>query len=113
MEEQAMELAVGLGAPGEQTETLKRLCAQACALLEGRLADGVTPEDCGDAFPLAAAWLAMDWLGESKNWEGVTSLTAGDMKVTRGGTGGLSRKAMELMGPWLRDRDFVFLGVRG
>ena len=46
----------------------------------------------------------------------VTSLSAGDMTVRRevGGKGGaLERRAMAMMAPYLRDRNFVFQGVRG
>lgn len=116
MTEQVMELVSQLCSPTESEAVLELLCTNACQWLDGLLADGVTAEDCGGAYPLAAAWLVMDWLNSGRNWEGVTSLTAGDMKVTRDGgaqDGGLSGKAMELMGPYLRDRSFVFRGVRG
>lgn len=115
MVEQVMELVNQLCSPTESEAVLELLCTSACQRLDGLLADGVTVECCAEAYRLAAAWLVMDWLNSGRNWEGVTSLTAGDMKVTRGGGGqdGLSGKAMELMGPYLRDRSFVFQGVRG
>ena len=88
MTQQVMELAQALGGAGQDEHTLRTLCAAACQALERRLRPGVAPEDCAGAYPLAAAWLALDWL--------------------RG-----SQRAMELMGPYLRDEGFVFQGVEG
>ena len=74
----------------------------------------MTPEDCGEAYPLAAAWLVRDWLSAMDGGAEITALSAGDMTVRREGGGGkLAEKAMELMGPYLRDEGFVFRGVRG
>ena len=70
----------------------------------------------GDAYPLAAAWLALDWLRGSRGLEGVTALSAGDISVRReggGDGGGLSERAWELMGPFLADEGFAFQGVKG
>lgn len=74
------------------------------------------PEDCGEAYRLAAAWLAADWLRDTQGLSGVTALSAGDISVRREGgadSGKLSRRAMELMAPYLRDEGFVFRGVEG
>ncbi len=116
MTEQVMELVQALGGAGQDEEVLRTLCANACQALDRRLRDGLRPEDCLGAYPLAAAWLAMDWLRDSRGLEGVTSLTAGDISVRRDGAadgGKLSKRAFELMGPYLRDDGFVFRGVRG
>ena len=82
-----------------------------------RLRDGLTAEDCDGAYPLAAAWLVMDWVRGSRGLEGITSLTAGDISVRRegpeGSGGRLSQKALELMRPFLREEGFVFRGVSG
>ena len=85
-------------------------------MLDRGLRDGLTVEDCGEAYPLAAAWIALEWLRDSRGMDGVTYLSAGDMTVRREGSGdngSLSRKAMELMNPFLRDDGFVFRGVKG
>jgi len=114
--EQVLELVQALGGAGQDEEVLRTLCANACQTLDRRLKDGLRPEDCQGAYPLAAAWLVMDWLRDSRGLEGVTSLTAGDISVRRDGasdSGKLSERAFELMGPYLRDDGFVFRGVRG
>lgn len=116
MTEQVMELVQALGGAGQDEDVLRMLCANACRTLDRRLRDGLTPEDCQGAYPLAAAWIAMDWLRSGQGLEGVTSLSAGDISVRRDGTsevGKLPQQAMELMAPFFRDDEFVFRGVRG
>lgn len=112
-----MELVQALGGAGQEEELLRTLCATACRTLDRRLRDGLTAEDCDGAYPLAAAWLVMDWVRGSRGLEGITSLTAGDISVRRegpeGSGGRLSQKALELMRPFLREEGFVFRGVSG
>ena len=105
-----------LGGAGQDETVMRTLCGNACDMLDRRLKNGLTAEDCGEAYPLAAAWIALDWLRSGQGMDGVTYLSAGDLTVRRdgGGDGGtLSRKAMELMRPYLRDDGFVFRGVKG
>ena len=114
MAERVVELAMALGRRGE-SEALSLLCAAAVEELKGRLKPGLTPEDCGDAFPVAAAWLALAGL-ERVESDGVESLTAGDVTI-RKGEGEFRQKALELqaqtvMKPYLRDEGFAFKGVR-
>jgi len=117
MEEQVMELVAALYGAGTDEGVLRTVCAGARAALERRLRDGVTAEQCGEAFPLAAAWLAMDWLRGGGGLDGITSLSAGDISVRRdgdgGGSGKLAERALALLAPFLRDESFVFRGVRG
>lgn len=116
MTEQVMELVRALGGAGQDEDVLRMLCANACRTLDRRLRDGLTPEDCQGAYPLAAAWIAMDWLRSGQGLEGITSLSAGDISVRRDGAsevGKLPQQAMELMAPFFRDDGFVFRGVRG
>ena len=112
-----LELVQALAGAGQDEELLRTLCAAACRVLNRRLRDGLTAEDCEGIYPLAAAWLVMDWLQGGQGLEGVTSLTAGDISVRReaGSVDGgkLSRRALELMRPYLRDDGFVFRGVSG
>ena len=115
-----MELVQALGGAGQDEEMLRTLCAVACRTLDRRLKDGVTAEDCDGAYPLAAAWMVMDWMRGSRGLEGVTSLSAGDISVRREAASGddsgkLTEKAMELMAPYLKSdgSGFVFLGVSG
>ena len=115
MEENVLTMVKAMGAPAAEESVLRALCAAACGKLDGMLADGVTAQDCAEAYVPAAAWLVMDWLQASKGLDGVTSLSAGDMTVRREGgrEHGLEQRALELMAPWLKDRNFVFQGVRG
>ena len=116
MTQQVLKLAQALGGAGQDEELLHTLCAAACRTLDRRLRDGLGPEDCQGAYPLAAAWLAADWLREAQGLSGVTALSAGDISVRREGGGGggtLGRRAMELMAPYVKDQEFVFQGVEG
>ena len=119
MTEQILALCRAMGAGRE--ELLLPLAQAVEGLLAGRLKEGVAPEDCGPAFPLAAAMLAMDRLsgmaGGGSAGE-VTSFTAGDLTVRRESGGGasgrsLSAQAEGLLAPWLEDTGFVFQGVEG
>ena len=116
MTEQVLELLQTLGGAGQEETVLRTLCESACALLDRLLKDGLTAEDCAGAYPLAAAWLVLDWLRGSRGMDGVTYLSAGDLTVRReggGDDGSLSQRAREIMGPFLRDDGFVFRGVKG
>jgi len=111
MKEEIIKLVSALCQTGVDAEALDTLCDAACKKLDGMLADGITAEDCAEEYLPAAAWLVMEWL---QGGRGVTSLSAGDMTVRMDGNGGrLEKQAMELMSPWLKDRSFVFQGVRG
>ena len=116
MTEQVLELMRALGAAQQDETVLRTLCQNACDMLDRQLRDGLTAQDCGETYPLAAAWIALDWLRGGQGLDGVTYLSAGDMTVRRDGggeAGSLSRKAREIMGPFLRDDGFVFRGVKG
>ena len=116
MTEQVLELLRALGGAGQDEAVLRTLCRSACDMLDCRLRDGLTAEDCGEAYPLAAAWIALEWLRDGQGMDGVTYLSAGDLTVRReggGDDGSLSQRAMEIMGPFLRDDGFVFRGVKG
>ena len=116
MTEQVLELLQKLGGAGQDETVLRTLCQNACDMLDRRLKDGLAAEDCGEAYPLAAAWTALDWLRGGQGMDGVTYLSAGDLTVRReggGDSGDLSRRAMEIMSPFLRDDGFVFRGVKG
>lgn len=116
MTEEVLELVQALRGPGTDEAVLRTLCGSACGALNRRLKDGVRPEDCGGLYPVAAAWLVMDWLGRCQGMDRITALSAGDISVRRegGGDGGrLSERAMKLMAPFLEDGGFVFRGVSG
>ena len=83
--------------------------------LDSLLADGVAAGDCGGNYPLAAAWMVLDWLEQIEGGGDITAFTAGDLSVQRRQQedGRLYRRALELMAPYLKDEGFVFRGVRG
>lgn len=114
MIEEIASLCVYLGADEDQ-EALLRLLAQAAAeQLAGRLKKGVSPADCGEAFLLACAMVAMDGLEGATGLGRVESFTAGEVSI-RTGQGGDSRtaRALELLAPWLGETGFAFRGVDG
>ena len=115
MAEQVLELLKQLRHCTEDESLLLLLCRTACSRLEGMLKNGITPEDCGESFLLAAAWLAMDWLADVGESANITALSAGDLTVRREGVsrGKGKDQAMELLTPWLKTEGFVFRGVKG
>ena len=77
--------------------------------------EGMAPEDCGAAFVLGAAWMALAGLEAGPG--GVESFTAGAVTI-RQGDGAARRRALrmqakQVMKPWLKDECFLFRGVRG
>ena len=59
MEDEIFNMALKLGGDGCDEEVLRSLCQTARVQLEGELREGLSPDDCGTAFVLAAAWLAL------------------------------------------------------
>ena len=115
MEQQVLELVKQLGHTALDEDVLELLCQCACQRLDRLLADGVSPADCGQAYPMAAAFLVLDWARQAAGGGDIVALAAGDLSVRREGAsgGGLRRQALELMAPYLREEGFVFRGVRG
>ena len=115
MNEEIMALCRAMGACEVQEELLLPLVQAVRGRMADRLKQGVIPEDCGTAFPLAVAMTVMDRLSGMTG--GVTSFTAGELtirKETDRGTGGnLSVQAESLLAPWLEQTGFVFQGVEG
>lgn len=120
MTEEIMALCRAMGAEEDREELLLPLALAVREELAGRLREGVCPEDCGTAFPLAAAMVVMDRLSAmtGSGGGGVTSFTAGDLTIRKeAGSGGQDRglraQAEELLAPWLGDSGFFFQGVTG
>lgn len=117
MTEEIVALCRAMGASEDQEELLLPLVQAVRSQLAARLRDGTAPEDCGPAFPLAAAMTAMDQLsGMLGGGDEVASFTAGDLTIrkesgSRSGT--LSAQAERLLAPWLAGSGFVFQGVDG
>ena len=117
MLEQIVHLAEAIVQPSEtERPLLTALCAAAGAEIEGRLRDGISPEDCGDAFPCAAALLA----AASRSGGDVEQFSVGDVSLRTGGGGqvceavaAMRRQAASMMAGYWGDDAFAFLGVRG
>lgn len=114
MLDQVVSLALTMGAGEENRALLEILCQAAMEELKGKLKTATEPQDCGSAFPVAAAWLALEGLEVAAGGT-VESFTAGDMTVRTGKTSaaGLRQQAMRLMGPYFGETEFAFQGVRG
>ena len=115
MTEEIVALCKAMGADGDREELLLPLVRAVVSAMEGRLRAGVTPADCGDAFPLAAAMVVMDGLEGATGSSQVASFTAGDVSIRTGTARGESRtdQAQRLLAPWLGETGFAFRGVAG
>lgn len=113
MIQKILALCREMGAVSDREELMLPLIRAVERQLAGRLRAGTAPEDCGDAFPLAAAMVVSDRLAEMSGGE-IRSFTAGELTVHREkGSKSLSAQAEELLAPWLGDAGFVFQGVEG
>ena len=120
LQETVLTLARAVSGAGEQDEVLlETLCRAAEAYWRGRLRQGVTAEDCGEAFPCAAAFTAAADLAAGQGG-GIESFTAGSVSVKGGGgesaarrAESLRRSAEALMAPFTEPGDFAFRGVSG
>lgn len=112
--EDCLSLAKVLGdVPESDWPKLEILCEAALTELRRRLRPGVTEADCGEALPLAGAFLALAGLEEGGE---VERFSAGDLTIQSGGSGkstAFRGQAQRVMAPWLNDGGFVFRGVRG
>lgn len=112
--EDCLSLAKVLGdVPESDWPKLEILCEAALAELRRRLRPGVTEADCGEALPLAGAFLALAGLEEGGE---VERFSAGDLTIQSSSSGksaDFRRQAERVMAPWLNDGGFVFRGVRG
>ena len=113
MRQEALDKALALAGEldTEKRARLEMLCEAAFAALEMQLRDGLSPEDCREAFLIAVclhALAAIEGFGE------VSEFRAGDLTVKTNRQGSVSRdlrqQADALMGPYLKDR-FLFAGV--
>ena len=108
---------------GDQEEVLAVLCEAAMMDWEGRLREGLTPDDCRVAFVPACAWTALAGLAPAleAGAPAPRSFTAGDLSVSMGGSSGdwnravyrLKDRAEELMAGYTRDDGFCFREVAG
>ena len=120
LQETILTLATAAAGAGEQDETLlETLCRAAETYWRGRLRTGVAAEDCGEAFPCAAAFTAAADLAAGQGG-GIESFTAGSVSVKGAGGENAARRAESLrrsaearMAPFTEPGDFAFRGVSG
>lgn len=113
MVERVVELCRELGAAEGREVLTAALARSACIRLRARLRPGVSEEDCGPVFPLAAALLTLEYLEAFTGEDRVASFTAGEVSIRREEAKKLGEQAMELLSPWLADGGFVCKGVAG
>ena len=119
MVEQILGLAALIARPEEEEKPLlEAMCTAAAADLTRRLRDGMKPEDCGDAFPCAAALLAAGGLLACRSGGDAEQFSVGDVSVRTGGgsceaAAAMRRQAAAMMAGFCGDDEFAFLGVRG
>lgn len=122
LEDEIYEVAAKAAPPGAEEESLRALCRAASLQLTARLKDGITAEDCKEAFVCAAAYLALGMMVTRVQAvsSSVESFTVGDVSIKTGssagetsGTGGYFSRAEVLMRPFLKSSGFAFVGVRG
>ena len=110
----ARELAGRAMTDGEE-KILSVLCAGELGAWRGRLREGVTEEDCGDALTVACAWGALAAMETA--WEHGSGRDL-SVRETEGQTAeesanALRRQAERLMAPYARDEGFAFWEVEG
>lgn len=115
MTAEILALCRAMGAGADREELLLPLVQAAQRELVAWLRPGVSPRDCGPAFPLAAAMVAMEGLEHSLEGGQALSFTAGDLSIRTAGGADASRSAQarRLLAPWLGETGFAFRGVRG
>ena len=119
MRKRILELALAASGGGEAERTLlEPLCAAAERSWLGRLREGGTAADCGEALPCAAAFTAAADL--AAGGDGVASFSAGDISVRLEGGGeragraeSLRQAAERLMEPFVRAEGLWAQGVEG
>ena len=121
MQERILALAIGVaGADESEQELLKALCVAAEAAWVARLREGITAENCGEAFCCAVAFTAAADFSVGRSCNGVASFTAGEISI-KGKTGAegaaqaaaLRQTAERLMAPYTVPEGVCFKGVRG
>ena len=114
MKEEVLNFLSVLGMTGADPCKVGHLCRVVCGELDSMLADGVKHEDCAEAYLHAAVLMVVEWLDITNRLEGVNFLSVGDLSIRRDLNCEDRRdRVLEIMAPWLKDRGFVFRGVRG
>ena len=119
MTEDIIAMAQKLGRiADEDREVLTILCQTAEDEVSRRLREGLTPEDCGQAYVLGCAWMALAAMAANETGDTPLKFTAGEVSIQEDGDAVQRSQALRLqaetvLGPYLQDRGFVFRGVQG
>ena len=97
MVERVCTLCARLGEDRE--ESVRVLAPAVCERLAGELREGLKPDDCGEVFPLAAALLVLEVLGQG---QGMTAFSVGEVSMRFDPKSGGGRTARKLLAPFLR-----------
>lgn len=105
-------MAAAISGCEKEDDLLAALCECASNVLKTRLKDGVTVEDCGKAFPVAAAALAAKAWEDGVGERAISSFAAGSvsLSVTQEGDR-FTSAAIEMLRPWMKDSEFGFQKV--
>ena len=117
MDQEILDMTVILtGAAEDRQMLLTALCTAARQRWQARLREGVTVEDCGQAFVCAAA----DFLTGEGGSAAASSFSAGEISVSTSSAAdrsacaqALRDTAEELMAPYAQSGSFSFRSVRG
>lgn len=111
---------MGVSLDTAQAAAMGAICAAAAGELERRLRDGVSAGELGETFVTAAGLLAISMYIEVYGaGEDFSSFRAGNISVSKKAGGSaesadsLRKKAEALLGEYLTDGGFAFMGVRG
>lgn len=115
MIEQIVALAIALGHIQTEKQTpLMELCALAQDQLRMRLRNGISPDDCKNAFCMGAACLALAQLYTGYQTQ---SFSAGNLTIKQADGKSIStqwrQQCDQIMAPFLNDTQFSFQGVSG
>ena len=100
----------------QQTLILEALCSASTSALTVRLREGITPEDCGNDFVIAAGLMALAAMAGVSADIPTEQITAGDFSIRKGSVrydnvaDCLRAQAEQIMVPYVADR-FSFQGV--
>lgn len=115
MREEIYALARTLSGERLEERVLYAACDAAIAVFKARLRKGILPEDCGESFTCACAWMAIA-LCDSFDGGEVTAFQMADISIQKSGSKAaqaLLLQAETLMAPWCSASGFAFIGVRG
>lgn len=100
-----------LGGREEEDEILMSFCQIAVEELTGKLKAGLTVADCGSAFAIGAAWLAISYLEYGTG--SVKSFSVGDFSVSQQESSGARGQMLRMMAPYIQGAEFAFCSVEG